>query len=91
MFDICLIYEYLIFKSSYFNPAKKIKNALTTNSAMYYLLTVVCELLMFYKILSLIKLDPFKIQVSNIYNWNRLIVLVFNDTTFKVVPYTKPC
>ena len=48
MFDICLIYEYLRFKSSYFNPAKKIENALT-NSAIYYLVTVVCELPMFTK------------------------------------------
>ena len=66
MSDICLIYEYLRIKSSYFNPAKKIKN----KNQVSDILLVDCSLRIanVYKILSLIKLDPFKIQASNINN-----------------------
>ena len=66
MSDICLIYEYLRIKSSYFNPVKKIKN----KNQVSDILLVDCSLRIanVYKILSLIKLDPFKIQASNINN-----------------------
>ena len=69
MSDICLIYEYLRNKSSYFNSREENQERVNQVSDI---LLVDCSLriakLYVYKILSLIKLDPFKTQVSNIYN-----------------------
>ena len=87
---ICPLYEDLRItcKSSHFNPAKKIKNALH-KSAIYYLLTANCQCLqnsVAYKTRSF-KHTGFK----HLYKLKSLNCLVCNDTTFKIVPYTKPC